>query len=106
MANSTEEIIDLQKRIEHTADGLVAADPIGLRDLALEAAQVLSQLTGPWTMHLLIDEAEEESFYPAHGHPLSVHWTEEEANRAADDLRQHYPEARLTILPVPLGAKP
>lgn len=43
MANHSEELRALQKKITERADGLVDTDPIALRDLAYQAARALGR---------------------------------------------------------------
>lgn len=57
-------------------------------------------------MYLLIEEDEFESYYLAHGDPISVHWTEEEAEQAATALREQYPDQPYKVIPVPLAISP
>lgn len=57
-------------------------------------------------IYLLIEEVDFESYYLAHGDPISVHWTEEEADQAAIALREQYPDQPYKVIPVPLAISP
>lgn len=103
MATHTEELRSLQQRIEATADGLVDTDPIALRDLAYEAARALQGVSNSATMFLVIEEVDFESYYLAHGDPVSVHWNEAEANSAADRAKEEHPGEVYKVLPVKVG---
>lgn len=76
------------------------------RDTADAVAAAIDADAEAAGMFLLIEEELIEGYYLTHGDPISVHWSEADADSALIELQKQNPSMVYKVLPVKIGARP